>query len=401
MNYPHLVVTSLAANSMGSESADITASADGAAAEVQITPLRIAQVIGDLRIGGAEKHFVSLMNALPADHRLAVLTSPRVAEPNLIQDLQQNVHCVRVGIRKRSALIDIWKLVKVLRSEKCNVVQTHMFWPNLYGSIAARFAGVDVVITTEHGENRWKKPFHRWLERNVISRIADFRYCVSDAILQNRRDVDNVPPRQLRVIANGTRVPEHPAQLWSNDVPVIGSVGRFVTQKNYLLLLDTIAALLEKGFQVRACIVGDGPEMSAVKQRISDLKLQDIVELPGMVTDVEPWFRKFDLYAITSREEGQPVSLLEAMSYGLPIVSTDVGAISVTMEHGFEGSIVPSGDKDQFANALGRYLDDRDFAAMCGRNARARVVRDFSIEAIAGQYAACYREVLASKYGQC
>lgn len=392
----------LDADSMDSRSArvaDIATAADDVAANAQAAPIRVAQIIGDLRIGGAEKHFVSLMNALPADYRLAVLTSPRVAQPNLLQDLQSNVHLERVGMRKRSAFIDIWKLVSLLRRQKCNVVQTHMFWPNLYGSIAARLAGVDVVITTEHGENRWKKPFHRWLERNVISRIADFRYCVSDAILRNRRDVDSVPPQKLRVIANGTKVPDEPARLWTNDVPVIGSVGRFVSQKNYPLLLDVIAALRNNGYEARGCIVGDGPEMAAVKQKISDLQLQDVIELPGMVTDVEPWFRKFDLYAISSNEEGQPVSLLEAMSYGLPVVSTDVGAISVTMEHGLEGSIVPSGDVHEFTGALQRYLNDRDFAASCGRNARARVIRDFSIEAIAGQYAACYSEVLANKRG--
>lgn len=359
--------------------------------------MRVAQVVGDLQIGGAEKHFVSLINNMAADYRLAVLVSTNEAQPNLSGEVDPAVDLRRVAIRKRFAITGVWKLARLFREARCDVVQTHMFWPNLYGCIAARLAGVPVVITTEHGENHWKKPIHRWLERHIISRLANYRYCVSGAILAARRDLDKVPAKKLRVIANGTPVPDAPAQLWQNDVPVIGSVGRFVTQKDYLKFVDIIAELRRQGHEVTGCLVGDGPEMPVIKNRIAERALEKFVELPGMVTETEPWFRRFDIYAITSNQEGQPVSLLEAMSYGLPIVSTNVGAISATLESGQEGLVIPAQELSDLVQAIGRFLDDKKFANTCAANARQRIIRDFSIAAIAAQYEACFRDLLARR----
>ena len=357
----------------------------------------ISQIIGGLTVGGAEKHFVNLINEFRTSECHAVFLGKERSGPTLYGQLGDHVTRTRIRIRKRSALFGIRALARELVKHRCNVVHTHMFWANLYGTIAARLAGVPVIVTTEHGENRWKKAHHRWLERHIISRIADMRYCVSQEILVRRRDVDGVPASKLQLVANGTIVPDVPTQIWSNTEPVIGSVGRFVSQKDFGLLVDVVVELRRRGYRVRGCIVGDGPEMLDIQRKVAGLSLENVIELPGMVTDTDRWFRHFDVYAITSTEEGLPVSLLEAMSYGLPVVASDVGAISTVIRAGEEGAVVPSGNKDLFADAIANYLDDRDLARQIGARARDRVVRDFSIEVISAKYESDYRAILQRK----
>ena len=356
--------------------------------------LRVAHVIGRLSIGGAEKHFVSLLNEIRASERWAIFTSPSGEGATLEDQLDPDIEIIRFPVRKRSAVWGVYRLSRRLRMTGVNVVHTHMFWPSLYGVAAARLAGVPVIVTTEHGENKWKGASHRFLERRVISAFAKRRFCVSEAILAARRDIDRVPEEILALTVNGTPVPRTPARLWSNERPVIGTVGRAVTQKNYHLFVDVVNEVRKRGHDVDAYLIGDGPLLEEVRAHIARQNLSDHVFTPGMSQDVESWYRKFDIYLISSDQEGQPVSLLEAMSYGLPIVTTDVGAIGKTMRHGKEGLIGDAGDVRQLADAVCRFIDHRDFADSCGRAARSRVIKDFSIETVARRYEDAYNHIL-------
>ena len=169
--------------------------------------LVIVQVIGELRIGGAERLFVDLCNALDVDKTIVVLIGDSDLQPNLRNELRRDIEVHSVRVRRRTWLKDVWTLSRLFRDVGCDVVHTHMFWPNLYGSLSARLAGVSAIITSEHGRNEWKRRWHKWVEVNVISRCADVRLCVSQDILRMRRDVDGVPEDMLRIVPNGTVVP--------------------------------------------------------------------------------------------------------------------------------------------------------------------------------------------------
>lgn len=359
--------------------------------------IRVAHVVGGLRVGGAEKQFVSLMNALDADRKVAIFVSGPVPQPNLEGELDPSVKQVRVTVRKRTALADVPRLARILRDEGINVVHTHMFWANLYGVIAARLAGIRVVFTSEHGENRWKTGVHRFLERYVISPLSLCRFCVSPAILERRRDLDGVPAAKLRLLPNGTEIPEHPRSASSSAPEIcIGAVGRFVKQKDFGLLIDVIGRLKDRGRAVRGVIVGDGPEMPLIKRRVAELGLTEIVTLPGMDTCVSRWYRQFDIYACSSNEEGLPVTIIEAMSYGLPVVSTDVGAIREVVRDGVDGRIVAPGQAEALTDALEELIDRPEQLATFGQNARERAKAQFSIEAVAGTLERTYLEKLAT-----
>jgi glycosyltransferase involved in cell wall biosynthesis len=355
----------------------------------------VAHIIGGLSIGGAERHLVNLLNAMSCEYRAAIFLGPEPSGPSFHQDLDPAIVQHFVRVRRRSLPMGILRLASVLRNNGVNVVHAHMFDSNLYGALAAKLAGVPVVVTSEHGENPWKGPLHRWLERRVISPLVDVRFCVSPQILALRRDADGVPASKLRLMVNGTLVSSRPVRRSPNPVLLIGAVGRFITAKDYPRLLAVVAELRRRGYCIELCIVGDGPEMDNVKRTAEDLNLNHIVEFPGLVTDVEDWYDRFDVYVSTSIREGQPVALLEAMAHGLPVLATDVGASAETVRHGECGLIVPAGDTTALASALGQLLDDADLRESFGRNARTRVELEYSVKAVAEMHLNCYRELLS------
>ena len=359
--------------------------------------LRVAHIIAGLSIGGAERHLVNLLNDMSCGYRAAIFLGAVRTGPSFHQDLDPAIEQHFVRIRRRSLPLGILKLASVLRKNRVNVVHTHMFESNLYGAIAARLAGVTVVVTSEHGENPWKGPFHRWLERRVISPLADTRFCVSPQILAIRRDVDGVPASKLRLAVNGTPLPTIRDRESRSSIPVVGAVGRFIPAKDYAGLLHAVAELRSRGYKLSLYIVGDGPEARELREIVVKLGLEKTVQFPGLVADIEKWYRQFDVYVSSSVREGQPVALLEAMAHGLPVVVTDVGASSETVGPGEGGLVVPPGDPAMLADALGRLLDNADLRETLGRGARKRVERHYSVAAVAEMHETAYFELLSKR----
>jgi len=359
--------------------------------------LRVAHIIGSLGIGGAERHLVNLLNAMNCEFRAVILLDQKKDGPTFHDDLEPKIEQHFVNVRFRSFPLGVARLVRQLRKLRVDVVHTHMFSPNLFGTLAARLAGVPVVVTTEHGENPWKGAFHRFVERWVISALADLRLCVSERILELRRDRDGVPVEKLSVITNGTEIPAIQSHRKRTACPTVIAVGRFVAAKNYPLLLSAVARLLDLDFTFRVQILGDGPEMNSVRGQVLSLGLQDIVELPGAVTGVTQWFENADIYVNSSSREGQPVALLEAMANSLPIVATDVGASARTVSHSVGGLIVPPEDAAALAAALGQLISNYDARIEFGNNAHKRVQMEYSISSVAADHLVRYMSVLSNR----
>jgi glycosyltransferase involved in cell wall biosynthesis len=273
-----------------------------------------------------------------------------------------------------------------------------MFDACLYASMAARLAKIPVVVTTEHGENPWKNALHRWLERHLISPLVDLRFCVSPQILTIRRDIDGVPESKLRLTVNGTVIPPSRPKRVANSVPVIGTLGRFIPAKDYPTLIYAIDKLRRDGYEVNLQLIGDGPEKQNIINAIEECGLENFVQLPGMVSDVDRWLDGFDVYVSSSVSEGQPVAVLEAMAHGLPIVATDVGLSSDTVRDQEGGIIVPPKDPEAIAEAISRLLDDDEMRGRYGKNARARIQSEYSVNSIAESHLAAYRRILAEKH---
>ena len=249
--------------------------------------LRICHMIGSLQYGGAERQLVNTLNHLACKGKFAIVLQPPTTN-GLYPLLGKDVIVFSMRMRVRFAPYHLWKISRVLKKWRIDVLHTHMFWANLYGALAAKIAGVPKVVTSEHGKNLWKNTLHRWIERNVTSRIADTRICVTEDILRIRREVDGIPLRKLVYIPNGTEIPHRVTRNDSKPV-IIGTVGRLVEDKDHLTLVQSAAILRDSGLEFRLYILGDGPERCELEQEIAALGLQSIVQLPGFQSDTGRW----------------------------------------------------------------------------------------------------------------
>src|SRR5205807_9503285 len=176
------------------------------------------------------------------------------------------------------------------------------------------------------------------------------------------------------VVPNAVDVEAAPRWSHEGEEPQVVSVGRFKYPKDFVTLVGALAHL-ESPF--RALIVGDGPDRPAIEEALRRHDLTDRVELAGERNDVPELLAAADVFVLSSRSEGLPVSVLEAMAAELPVVATAVGGLPELVVEGETGFLVPPGDARALGAALGRLLADAELCRRLGEAGRRRVEAGF------------------------
>ena len=283
------------------------------------------------------------------------------------------------------------QLVSLLRREQFDIIHTHNPKPGLIGQIAARIAGVPIVVNTIHGLY-----FHEqspWLRRTVFSSLEHLAAMCSHRILsQSREDVDTLlalrvcRPEMIRHLGNGIDisrfvpgivpadvVAREKATLDLGDGPVVGFVGRLVAEKGLPELLEAAAIVRARVPSVRFLIVGPADDKKAdalSPESAATYGVADICRFVGMRNDMPLMFALMDVFALPSHREGVPRSPMEASAMGVPSVVTDVRGCREVVEHEKTGLIVPVKNPAALAQGILRMLEQPDDARRWGRAAR-------------------------------
>lgn len=358
--------------------------------------LRICHVIDVLRFGGAQRQYVNILNSISGAKRYALILKDAGPGTGLHPYLDPSVEVHSMWVRLRYAPVYVWQIARWLKAQRIDVLHAHMFWPSMYGALAARLAGVPVVITTDHGTSPWKREPHVWLERLTLNRCVDRRLAVSPNVLDVMRQRARVPEEILEPVANATE-DAAPIQVVDRRPVRLCAIGRFVWQKDYPTLIDAAAILRDRGLDFRLSIAGDGLLREEIRRRIQALRLERQIELCGIQTDVDAWLRQQDILVLSSVEEGQPMVILEAMARGLPIVATKVGGIPDTVRHEQEALLTDAQNPDALATTIGRMVEDVELRVQLGRRARERMATHFSAAALAQHHMSLYTQILRSK----
>jgi glycosyltransferase involved in cell wall biosynthesis len=217
-----------------------------------------------------------------------------------------------------------------------------------------------------------------------------------------KRDI-GINPHKVRLIYNGVdtvrfttdvnvRTAERKAMGLSPDQVVIGIVARLATIKNHKALLQAYALLSQDPRNcVSLVIAGDGPERHALEELAHELGIANNVSFLGERHDVPELLNVFDIYALTSFNEGMNLTLLEAMSTGLPVVATAVGGNAEIVEEGITGYLVNSGDIESLAERLRNLVNSPELRATMGMKARERVLSHFDQRSMMQKYLSLYR----------
>jgi glycosyltransferase involved in cell wall biosynthesis len=298
------------------------------------------------------------------------------------------------------------RLAAFLRRRRVDVVHTHNPHALIYGAPAGRLAGA-TVIHSKHGMNP-DKPRRQWLRR-AAARLVDAYVAVTPTLAEQAIGQGDCDVSRLHVIPTGIdcvrfapnrdRRREVRAQLGiSDDAWVVGAVGRLAPEKDYALLVDAMAPLLCNAR--RLVLVGDGAERNALRARIDGIPGRAWVHMVGERRNVENLLAAFDAFALTSRTEGLPLVLLEAMATGLPVVSTAVGGIPDLVEDGVTGFLVPARERAPLTGRLASLCADEALSRRLGEAGRRKVHERHSIDRMAAEYTALYERAVRSRRGE-
>jgi glycosyltransferase involved in cell wall biosynthesis len=364
--------------------------------------------IDTMSVGGTEMNAIRTAERLDQErYRLSVVTlrgeGPlteryegmgvpvlRFPIPNLY-----GTETVRQGIR----------LARFLRSERVSVVHCHDQYSNFFSTMAARWAGVPVVIASK----RWlHSPWRYRIANGVGFRVATRVIANSDAVAASLERDDRLARDRVVVIPNfvdeAAFGPPSPnvRQAWTRELGlepnavVVGIVASLLPIKDHVTLLHAVAPLVPEWPTLRLVIVGQGPELERLRTLTTELGITHAVRFAGLRPQVPSFHYLFDISVLSSVSEGFPNSLVEAMAAGRPIVATDVGGVRDAVRHGENGLLVPRGDPSAFADALRMLLRDADLRRTMGAASARRAREEFHAATVVGSLERLYERLLTA-----
>jgi glycosyltransferase involved in cell wall biosynthesis len=304
-----------------------------------------------------------------------------------------------VELRHVRRPIDPWhdalalvELIRLCQRVRPDIVHAHSSKMGVLGRLAAWLARVPIRVLTVHGwsfaaYNGLTRRLFLWIER-LMRPVTTTVVCVSETTREEGLAARACDPQRTVVIHNAVDVRSFRRPSRRNGTTEVVGVGRFAYPKDFATLLE---ALRSVGAPCRVRLAGEGPELKAVASAVTREGLSQRVELLGARADVPDLLARSDVFVLSSRSEGFPVSVLEAMAAGLPVVATDVGGVAEAVEDGETGFLVPSGDSEALARALERLLVDGELRRRLGAAGRARALSLFDVSRYRTAYAELYR----------
>jgi len=364
--------------------------------------LTILHLLAPAPVGGLE----TVVATLAAAQRRAghsVIVAPTLSGPgdgwNFTASLEHaDVELVPLIVSRRGYLRELSLIRGLCRSRSVNIVHTHGYRSDIVGGHAGHESKIPVV-TTVHGftggglKNRAYEALQRFVFRRFDAVVA-----VSRPQADQLR-ASGVSDQRLHIIPNA--LAQHSAPLdraaarRALDLPpnglLAGWVGRVSREKGVDVFIDAVASIGDRIIQ--GVILGDGPERATEQARASSVAPGRFLWL-GPIPDAARYFAAFDLFVLSSRTEGLPMVLLEAMDAGTPIVTTRVGGIPDLLSQA-EGILVPPDDPGALAAGVRAALDDRPAAAARARAAQLRQRAEFDVGPWSDRYEALYRTLIA------
>jgi glycosyltransferase involved in cell wall biosynthesis len=386
-------------------------------------PIRVVRVIARLNVGGPALHVTYLTRGLAERGYETTLVAGDVGpgeESMAFVAERAGIDVVRLpGLSRELApmrdAIAAWRLARIIRRVRPDVVHTHTAKAGAVGRAATVLAGLrrrPVVVHTFHGHvlrgyfGRSGTLLFRAIE-TVLARITDRLVAVSPEVRDELVALGVARKERFSVVRLGIELePRVTFDGEASDVRrrhgiphdafVVGWFGRMTAVKRTDDLLAAFTDLRERGIDALLLLVGDGDDRSRLEQHAHDRGVARSCLFLGYQEDVAPWYAICDVVVLTSASEGTPVTIIEALAAGRPVVATNVGGVSDVVDEGETGFLVPPGDTSAVAERLEILARDADRRTTMGREGRTRMLRRYAIERLVEDIDELYRELLAT-----
>jgi glycosyltransferase involved in cell wall biosynthesis len=390
-----------------------------------MSKIKVIEVITRLNIGGSASHVIFLTAGLDPDQfettlitgkegtyegNMMDLATAKGIQPVVLPSLQRELNPRQDSIALR-ALCDFF------RQERPDIVHTHTAKAGTLGRVAALLTGVPVVLHTFHGHTFYgyfgplKTSTFLNIER-VLARFTDRIIAVSESLRRELVEEYHVAaPQKLVAIPLGFELGEYLAceslrgelrreLAITDDTRLIGIIARLTPIKAPQLFLDVARRVRQERPDVQFLLVGGGEMRELLEGSARKMGLTGIVRFLGWRRDLPRLYADLDVVVLTSKNEGTPVSLIEAMASGVPVVSTNVGGVPDIVVDGVNGYLVPPGDEDALTVAILDLLNRPARASVMGQEGRRSVRLQYTVERLVNDMDNLYKELLESKRPQ-
>jgi glycosyltransferase involved in cell wall biosynthesis len=363
--------------------------------------VRILQATETHGPGGAEQVIISLCTTLrAAGHQVEVV----MLKPGWLADrlAAEGIPVHRLHLARPLDPRFLWRLVSFLREHRPDLLHTHEFTFAFYGRLAARITRTPIVATA-HGANFADGAKRRILGTALLRPGRRFRLAaVSEALAHRLARAFLLPVGRLDVVRNGIAIPAPPngARDAAGAAFRLVAVGNLYPVKNHAALIRVVATLRTRGVPAELDILGRGGEEEPLRQEIARHSLDGIVRLQGFRPDVDHFLETSDVFVSASLSEQMPLSFLEAMARGLPVVASSVGGVPEIVEDGQDGLLFASGDEAAAAAHLEHLWRDPGNREALGRRARAKVETRYGARTMAEAHLTLYAKTTGGRGGK-
>jgi glycosyltransferase involved in cell wall biosynthesis len=390
-------------------------------------PVKVLRVIARLNMGGPALHVSYLADGLRGRGYETTLVAGTLARGEdsmsfVADELGVRIERVPELSREISPLRDlraVLRLARLIRRERPEILHTHTAKAGAVGRLAALATGdtrPPIIVHTFHGHvlRGYFDPLRaygfrlleRWLARYTTKLIA-----VSPQVRDDLVALGVAPAEKFAVIRLGIeleqRVSTEPGARAETrrllgvpqDAFVVGWIGRMTGVKNTDEVLKALRLLHDRGVDAYLCMVGDGPDRPRLERRAHDLGVVKRCLFLGYQEQVARFYAAFDGMVLPSVNEGTPVSAIESLAAGRPVVATRVGGVPDVVEHGEDGFLVEPGSTEELADRLAELAREPELRERMGEHGRGRVVDRYAVARLVDDVDALYRELLASELG--
>jgi len=345
--------------------------------------IRIFRLLSRMNVGGPSRHAVHLVNGLDKLNYQTMLAVglPESAEGSMLRLAEESniraeiIACFDRPVSLWRDLIAFSEIVRHIREFRPHIVHTHTTKAGILGRIAAIICRVPIICHTYHG-HIFSGYFSEKTSQLIVSlerilarftdRLITLTPAIKDEMLKRFRSVN---PDKMSVISLGLDLEKNlhaplASGRWREkhgipgDAFLMGMVARLVPVKNHHMMIQAMQILSDMRPNLHLALVGGGELEAALRKQVADAGLQAKVHFCGVEKEIEDVYSDLDLLVLSSKNEGTPVVIIEALASGCPVAATRVGGVEEVLEHGRRGFLL-SQDPDQFVRDLGGLLSEK------------------------------------------
>jgi len=368
--------------------------------------IKIAHVIYGLKYGGAEKLLIPFTTQLNKERYEAIVIALYFGGPVEEELKKSGIPVFTIRRDARFGFFDFLKLMKILEGEKVSLVHTHLLLADFWGGLSARVLGLPQVSTCHRAYEypSWLLFYKRMVSYLFPARIIAVSKSTREELLRRYP----IASHKVVTVYNGinTSVTVHDKMRTRKELGfsegdfIIINVARLDPEKGHLFLIRAIRSLVKDIPSLKALIIGDGSLRETFARTIRDKGLESVIFLMGPRNDVDKFYCIGDLFILPSLKEGFPLTVLEAMLYGLPVAASAVDGVKEIVAEGVNGSLFAPSRVDEIKGAIQRAFTDRKKLFAMAESAQALVREKFSQTEMMRNLEKIYEQISNGPYTQ-